>query len=191
MEFKSNLFSLYVPKSDGVSFNIVKEVDGKKYYLCTVDFDQKENVFICDWKLSTDANSDEINHNSDFEDFQIYNMLKLRKVKLYIDDNSGTDQSILQEKARLQLKTMLTNADTINAELFEDKKLIRINCKFEDKNIEAFIVIDSDNFIGFINKFSDDVQVNIFEEISKDKFNSKLYDDILKKSIESYYKNFN
>lgn len=189
MEFKPNLFSLYVPKSDGQSFNIVKEDNGNKYYLTIVKFDSKENKFICDWKLSTDANSDEINHNSDFEDFQTYNMFKLRKAKLYVDDSTETNESIVKEKAIKQAKTMLSNFDNIDVELFKDKKLIKINCRYEDKNIEAFTVIDSDNFIGFINKYSDEVQVKIFEEISKDKFNKQLYDNILKESIESYYKN--
>ena len=189
MKFSENIFSIFVPKSDGQTFNIVKEDNGNKYYLTIVKFDSKENAFICDWELSTDANSDEINHNSDFEDFQVYNMSKLRKVKLYIDDTSETNESIIKEKAMQQVKSMFANSDNINVEPFNDKKLIRIHCKYEDRNIEAFTVIDPENFIGFINKYSDEEQVKIFEEISKDEFNKELYDKALKKSIDSYYKN--
>lgn len=83
---------------------------------------------------------------------------------------------------------MFSNSDNIDVELFKDKKLIKIKCSYEDKDIEAFTVIDPDNFIGFINKYSDEVQVKIFEEISKDVFNVQLYNNILKESIASYYK---
>ena len=166
-----------------------KEKNGKKYYLSIVEYDTNDNVFICDWKLSTDANTDDRNHNSDYGDYLTYRMLKLRKVKLYFDDTSETNQNELKEKALLQLKTMFPNVDGLGTELSKHNKLIRINCKFEGKNIGAVTVIDSDNFIEFINKYSDEVQVKIFEEISKDKFNKQLYDNVLKESIDSYYKN--
>ena len=188
MEFKAGIFSLFVPKNDGNFFDIVKEENGKKYYLSIVEYDINDHVFICDWKLNTDENTDDRNHNSDFEDFLIYRMLKLRKIKLYFDDTSKTDQNELKERALLQLKIMSPNVDGLGTELSKHNKLIRINCKFEGKNIEAVTVIDSENFIEFINQFSSDIQVKIFEEISKDEFNRELYDNVLKKSIESYYK---